>query len=605
MNKKTKTSLSMKQLFSNNMFVLKILFKATPMYGISVIVEAIRHNLINFLEQTICVFIILDAIETGKSYKVVVIVVLLFLALDFVAAAISNFYEQSLKLKYLPIAKKHLKIQLYEKARKVDISCYDDTEYYNDFVLVMSEADKSIDRAENLIRMFFASITLLICYGSFVLTQDITSIVFVFGSFLLRTVFSNLLNKWNYKVRLEAVALERKREYVKRIFYLKKYAKDMRLNKEVSATMHEEFDQINDDLYALNKRVGKKRALLSFTAKYIMSDFLLDIVYVVYLVIKAAVYHTLSFSGVVVLYNSAAGLRRGFSTVVDLGPYAVETGLYVEKIRKFLNYETKLPNKKLHDMPKEITELEFRNVSFGYNDEKRILKNINLKISGKEKIALVGYNGAGKTTLIKLLLRLYDPTEGEILLNGINIKEYDIDEYRDFIGVVFQDFQMFAADIAENVVMDVADYEDEAGKEAVMKSIRMSGFINRYEKLPYGLKTQLTQEFDDEGVDLSGGEEQKLAVARALYKGAGMLLLDEPSSALDPIAEYQLNATMNKMAEDKMVIYISHRLSTTRLSDRIYVLENGCIAEEGTHDELAGNGGVYAKMWDVQARRYH
>lgn len=605
MNKKTKTSLSMKQLFSNNMFVLKILFKATPMYGISVIVEAIRHNLINFLEQTICVFIILDAIETGKSYKVVVIVVLLFLALDFVAAAISNFYEQSLKLKYLPIAKKHLKLQLYEKARKVDISCYDDTEYYNDFVLVMSEADKSIDRAENLIRMFFASITLLICYGSFVLTQDITSIVFVFGSFLLRTVFSNLLNKWNYKVRLEAVALERKREYVKRIFYLKKYAKDMRLNKEVSATMHEEFDQINDDLYALNKRVGKKRALLSFTAKYIMSDFLLDIVYVVYLVIKAAVYHTLSFSGVVVLYNSAAGLRRGFSTVVDLGPYAVETGLYVEKIRKFLNYETKLPNKKLHDMPKEITELEFRNVSFGYNDEKRILKNINLKISGKEKIALVGYNGAGKTTLIKLLLRLYDPTEGEILLNGINIKEYDIDEYRDFIGVVFQDFQMFAADIAENVVMDVADYEDEAGKEAVMKSIRMSGFINRYEKLPYGLKTQLTQEFDDEGVDLSGGEEQKLAVARALYKGAGMLLLDEPSSALDPIAEYQLNATMNKMAEDKMVIYISHRLSTTRLSDRIYVLENGCIAEEGTHDELAGNGGVYAKMWDVQARRYH
>ena len=146
-SKKAKTSLSMKQLFSNNFFVLKALFKATPIYGVSVIVEAIRHNLINFLEQTICVFIILDAIETGKSYKVVVIVVLLFLALDFVAAAISNFYEQSLKLKYLPIAKKHLKLMLYEKARKVDLSCYDDTAYYNDFVLVMSDADRAIDRA--------------------------------------------------------------------------------------------------------------------------------------------------------------------------------------------------------------------------------------------------------------------------------------------------------------------------------------------------------------------------------------------------------------------------------------------------------------------------
>ena len=604
-SKKAKTSLSMKQLFSNNFFVLKALFKATPIYGVSVIVEAIRHNLINFLEQTICVFIILDAIETGKSYKVVVIVVLLFLALDFVAAAISNFYEQSLKLKYLPIAKKHLKLMLYEKARKVDLSCYDDTAYYNDFVLVMSEADRAIDRAENLVRMFFASITLLICYGSFVLTQDMTSILFVFGSFVLRTLFSNLLNKWNYKVRMESVPLERKREYVKRIFYLKKYAKDMRLNKEVSQSMHEEFDKVNDELYALNKRLGKRRVLLSFVAKYIMSDFLLDIVYVVYLVIKAAVYHALSFSGVVVLYNSAAGLRRGFSTVVDLGPYAVETGLYVEKIRSFLNYETKIKNEKLHAIPDTAAELEFRNVSFGYTKDKLILNGINLKISSKEKIALVGYNGAGKTTFIKLLLRLYDPTEGEILLNGVNIKEYDIEEYRNFIGIVFQDFQMFAADIAENVVMDNVDYAASDVKEKILKAINMSGFMNRYETLPDGLKTQLTQEFDDNGVDLSGGEEQKLAVARAFYKGAGMLLLDEPSSALDPIAEYHLNATMNKMAEDKMVIYISHRLSTTRLADRIYVLEEGRIVQSGTHEELAKSDGVYAKMWDVQARRYH
>ena len=198
-------------------------------------------------------------------------------------------------------------------------------------------------------------------------------------------------------------------------------------------------------------------------------------------------------------------------------------------------------------------------------------------------------------------MRLYDPTDGCILLNGTDIRQYDINEYRNYIGVIFQDFQLFASDIGENVVMDRV--RENIG-DKIINAIKMSGFFDRYKSLKNGLQTNITNEFDNEGTDLSGGEAQKLAVARAFYKDAGLVLLDEPSSALDPIAEYNLNMSMNNVAKEKTVIFISHRLSTTRRADRIYLLDGGCITEQGTHDELLSLNGKYSEMWNVQALRY-
>lgn len=217
------------------------------------------------------------------------------------------------------------------------------------------------------------------------------------------------------------------------------------------------------------------------------------------------------------------------------------------------------------------------------------------------KIAIVGYNGAGKTTLIKLIMRLYDPNEGEILLNGVNIKEYDVEEYRRKIGTVFQDFKIFAATVKENVLLDFADTGSD---EAVISSLEKSGFSDRLSTLSDGLSTDLTTEFEEKGVNLSGGEAQKLAVARVFYKNANLIILDEPSSALDPLAEYHLNRSMLHAAEHKSVVLISHRLSTTRLADRIYMLEQGRIIEEGTHAQLLAQNGKYAQMWRVQAGQY-
>ena len=214
---KTKKSISTKRMLSNNFFLLRLMFQGTPLYAISIVVEAVRHNLVNFLEQTICVYLILDVIETRKPYTKVLWVVGLFLLLDFGAAAISNLYEQKIKLKYLPIAQKNLKEMLYQKAGVVDLACYDDTEYYNDFMLSVSEADNAISRAEQLLRMTFGCITVLLCYGTFFATQDVFSILFVLVAFGLRTIFTNMLNKWRYTIRKTENPLQRKREYVKRI----------------------------------------------------------------------------------------------------------------------------------------------------------------------------------------------------------------------------------------------------------------------------------------------------------------------------------------------------------------------------------------------------
>lgn len=599
MNAKKKSG--MKRIISNNAFIIRLFFRATPLYGASIIVEAVRHNLVNFLEQTICVYLILDVIETGKPYINVLYVVGLFLVLDLVAAAVSNLYEQRIKLKYLPVAQKKLKEMLYDKAGKVDLSCYDDTEYYDDFMLSVAEADKAIGRAEQLIRMIFGSVTVLLCYGTFFATQDMTSILFVAVSFALRTLVSNRLNQWNYQIRQKENPLERKREHIKRIFYLKQYAKELRLNKNASEVMHEEFDKVNDELVQLNKKMGNRRFALSFVARYLLSDFALDIVYVLYLIVKAMVYQTISFSSVVVLYNSAANLRRGFATVADLGPFALDSSLYVEKIRSFLAKKTEIKNQKVHEIPAGAGVIECRNVSFGYQKDQRILDHVNLKIGAGEKVALVGYNGAGKTTLIKLLLRLYDPTEGVILLNGIDIRLYDLQEYRQYIGVVFQDFQLFAATVEENVVMDLPP---EGCEPAVREAMDKSGFSEKLKTLPEGIRQELTKEFSEEGVELSGGEEQKLAVARAFYKDAGLVFLDEPSAALDPLAEYQLNEAMKEVARDKTVLTISHRLSTTRNADYIYVMEKGQVVEQGSHEELVAAKGGYAAMWNVQAGQY-
>lgn len=274
---------------------------------------------------------------------------------------------------------------------------------------------------------------------------------------------------------------------------------------------------------------------------------------------------------------------------------------YAYEYVKFMEYPAAIEKGSRHVENKPHT-IEFKNVSFTYpNTEVKVLDGISVTLHQGEHLSVVGLNGAGKTTFVKLLCRLYDPTDGEILLDGVNIKEYDYSEYMSVFSPVFQDFKLFAFSIEDNITL-----EREGEEKEVDGIIEQVGLKEKLESLENGKNTILYKAFDENGIEPSGGEQQKLAIARALYKKAPVVILDEPTAALDPVAEYDIYRQFDSLVGDKTAIYISHRLSSCKFCDKIAVFAEGKIKEYGTHDSLVKiDGGIYAKMFKAQAQYYN
>ena len=597
-----KTKQSFKQVWSNNWFLLKMCFSASPIFVTTAILDQIRNQVSIFFEHTIGIGFVLEAAEFKYPFRKVAAFILILAACITLGMVFTVLAGNLWAAKGLPKVRRKVKMALYEKAKEQDLERYDNPEYYNELVLVISEADRQIDRMINFLQNTAAGISVFITSIIYFAYKDKSSILFAVASYVLTFIVNQIYVKLSYKVRMQRNPFERKREYVKRVFYLNDYAKEIRLNPEVSDILFEDFKKANDDIYKIEKSYAKKRFFLGFMSRYVTNDFFSDVLYISYLVYKAAVAGTMSYSIVAILYNSFGRLKRGMGIFTEIYPFACETSLYVQKIRDFLDSKPKITSVRQLPVPKQAKAIELKNVSFAYRpNDPNVINDVSLSIAPGEKIALVGYNGAGKTTLIKLIMRLYDPTTGTIYADGEDIRDYDVWDYRNSIGTVFQDFMIFAANVKENVILDLGEKAD-IGK--VNWALRHSGFSERLKSLKHGLDTELTTEFAGDGINLSGGESQKLAIGRVFYKDAGLIILDEPSSALDPIAEYQLNRSMLEAAENKTVIFISHRLSTTRLADRIYMLENGRIVEQGSHEELLKLNGKYAAMWRAQAGQY-
>ena len=297
-----------------------------------------------------------------------------------------------------------------------------------------------------------------------------------------------------------------------------------------------------------------------------------------------------------------ARVQAGFEAVSGNFSNLMEKTEYCQNVYDYLDipdekYQGTIPTEKRDD---NEYEFEFKHVYFKYhNTEYYVLQDINLKWKIGEKMALVGRNGCGKSTLVKLLCRLYDPTEGIITLNGIDIRKYSTREYTDLFSVVFQDSALLSFPIGENVATDT-EYDKKYAEECV----RRAGFSERLDSCPDGMDTCLYKDFDEKGVEISGGEAQKLCLARAIYKGAHFIVLDEPTAALDPASEYDIYTIFNSIVGTRTAIYISHRLSSCRFCDEITVMENGRIAERGSHDELLNKSGVYNSLWTAQAEYY-
>lgn len=318
--------------------------------------------------------------------------------------------------------------------------------------------------------------------------------------------------------------------------------------------------------------------------------------------IYRAVNGSMSAGDVIIFVMCFIRIQYAFESISDnFGSLLTKSQMW-KQLYDFLDipdekYQGTIPTEKRDD---NEYEFEFKHVWFKYPDsEDYTLKDINLKWRIGEKMALVGKNGCGKSTLVKLLCRLYDPTEGEITLNGIDIRKYKYEEYMELFSVVFQDSKLFSFSLAENVAADT-EYDAERVTDCVIRS----GLGDRLKTMENGIETCLYKDFDENGVEISGGEAQKLCLARAIYKGSPFIVLDEPTAALDPISEYDIYTKFNGIVGTRTAIYISHRLSSCRFCDEITVMDNGRIAERGSHDELLGNGGVYKELWTAQAEYY-
>lgn len=591
---------------SNLCFLLKMTWRYTPGYLIHLICFPLYSAIELFFEFTYGTKFLLELIQYGGSFRtgityIAVVAVLIMIKILWAAIA-----EHWLTLRSREILHKRLQEELYRKAVALDLENYDNPEYYTELTWCIQN---SCEKTDELLKDFSSLIqrgSEILLLGGFVLGLDKPGLLVLLCSVLILLFCYLRTSRLEYEKSRELAPFVRQRDYFNRVFYLQSYAKEVRFH-QVKDTLQDKFHESNQETVRVTKAYGKRIAVLQFLGEFLSNKLPLEMGYLLYLLYRTLVKKAFSYGSAIALLNAVMDMKGNLQSVSQLAASFRKNSMFIDRVRAFLALEGKMEPGREHMISRDqFRELTISHISFGYQPEQLILKDISLSIKRGEKIALVGYNGAGKTTLIKLLLRLYDVQEGQILMNGRDIREFWLDAYRRYFGCVFQDFQIYAATLTENVRMDFAGEE----REDVELALTDSGFFSKAEgslgqpSHRVLLDRQLTREFEDQGMYLSGGQNQKIALARCFVGDYPIYIMDEPSSALDPISEYQMNRKLMDFTEDKTVIFISHRLSTTRMADRIYMLEDGRVIEEGSHEELMARDGKYAQMFKMQASRY-
>ncbi len=592
--KKKETTHSMP---SNIFFFVKLLFSVSPLLVIGEFVWGILMILPSRLISVLGVKYIIDVVTEGKNleriFYAVIVIAIILIGSTLISWLFREFYWNMEREKvYYGLNKK-----LYEKARSLDLESYDNPEFYNNFILTIESSSDNIANLLGLVRMYVANIISLVTISSVLFTIDPWCLVIILVVISIFLPISKKVGSLMMERRVKNVKYHRRSDYFQRVFYLQDYAKEVRMN-NIHPLLVDRYNDAADDVINNQAKYWNRISALNCIQKVGVQGLGFLFVLPLYLGYCVLIKESITPGDFVATFNGAHSVAMSFQflTIWALARFS-EQAKMIDKYREFLKADYKIKNGGKIVKKTEPREIQIKNLSFTYpNNDKPTLEDINLTIKPYEKVALVGYNGAGKTTLTNLLLRLYDATEGEILIDGENIKDVTAESHRDRFAAVFQDFQLFACNLGENVALDV-----NADEEKVLDALKNSGFSKKVEK---GIATELLREFDDEGVMLSGGEAQKAAIARAFYKDCPYVILDEPSANLDPVAEYNLNQAMIEAAHHKTVIFISHRLSTTVNADRIYVMENGKIIESGSHSELMELNGTYAYMFNLQAEKY-
>ncbi len=594
--KKKKPKQKFLSIIKNNFFMLKLVHKAAPGYIFIYLTNTALWATLDFISYSYMLRYVMNGIQNGLSFKKIAVFIIVLLGINITMQVWSRLWWNIISPRMSYKINAGVSKMIYRKSMSVELACYEDTAFYDKYVKATDAAGSKPYDVLNSFEMLIYSI-LNISLNTFMIFLIEPMIIFFAFIPLIASLADRRRKKLSYDRKMAQKPINRRKNYTRRTFYLNDFAKEIRLF-DMYRVMFKQFGDTIKDSIDVSKKYGWKIGALGF-----IKDSATNILSVLGATTFVA-YRTLAMGVILigdafVVINSLSSitwtLNRAASTLLEFG----EHSLYIENLNEYLSYEPKI-----YGGERNINrgDLDIRNVSFRYEGAQvDVLQNINMHISQGEKIAIVGQNGSGKTTLVKLLLRLYDPTDGTIELDGHNIKEYKLDEYRQSYSVVFQDFKVFSLTVAENILLRRLREGDEAGLEEATKE---SGAYDKINTLKNKFETILTREFDDKGEILSGGEYQKLQVARVFTEDGGVIILDEPSSALDPIAEYKMYENMLAARGDRSLIFISHRLSSAVIADRIYMLDHGMIIESGTHAELMIAGGKYADMFNKQAANY-
>lgn len=543
---------------------------------------------------------IYESIENHVDFQMLFMMVSIFCIVHIIIHLTSSFHSYCQKIAEMKVYR-HIFGKIMGRAKRITVDQYENPDFYDNFSRAL---DESLERGiwgmlwtTWGVGAVFGSITAVIILAS----VDVMLIVFAIPPVIGSLYFGIRESGEQFAARREETVGKRKMEYAKRVFYEKKYAGELRLYPiaRVLFGLHRDGYM---ERYHKNQPHMRKIAVyrlietLLFAGLVTMGSYL-------YITYRLKIDGSTAVAAYIAMIAAVGYVVNSINTAIEYFSQSGKLCMYMNHITEFMECEIEDVTEDAVMPDGHMGEIFFDRVSYHYPaSDQMIIQDLTVRIRQGEHIALVGENGAGKTTLMKLLMGLYPVSGGNILVGGHDIRNYNMDVYRDCFGTVFQDFQIFSLPLGDNVLMKSPETEEE--RQLVIDSLKKAQFGDVLEKLPQGIDTYLTKEFDENGFVCSGGQAQKVAIARVFAKDPEVVILDEPSSALDPIAEYNMYCNMMEASEGKTVFFISHRMSSARMADRILFLEHGRIVEEGTHQELMEKDGHYAEMFRLQAQNY-
>jgi ATP-binding cassette subfamily B protein len=588
------------EILKNNIYAVKLAFSLSKSRVIHSFLTQLISQLMWVFYSAYFVRFVINVIQDELPIHQIIINISVIGGITLMLEIYRYYYNnaifpmQNVKL-YHGIYKK-----IYKKSENVELKCYEDSKFYDAFSVSLDGIGNKISEITDNLGRIIAGITGSLLASWVMITIDKWTILFLAAPLIGNFIIAPRVNKINQKRYLDGVPFDRVMGYINRVMYLPEYAKEIRLSK-IHNVLFDKYNSATQGRSSIWKKYFT-RAFILGCIQYLFSFTLIFEGIFIYGTYRAIVPQTnmISFEQMAVLTGVMITASWGWLGVLNAINRSSEDSLLITNLRDFLEYKEKIPEDYDGIMPdKDITEIEFKNVSFSYDGNINVINNMSFCVKKGQNLALVGHNGAGKSTLVKLLMRLYDPSEGSIYVNGRDIREYNLLEYRKLFSCAFQDIKIFSGSIRENVLMGRNGTDED-----VAEALKSAGIYEKIIEFPKGIDTILTKEFDDDGALLSGGEFQKIIVARALAFKTPIAVFDEPSSALDPIAESELFSSILKSTGDGIGIFISHRLSCVKNADIILMCENGEILENGTHDDLMKENKSYADMYKTQERNY-